>query len=175
MKWLALFSQTGWELNNIIHETGRKPDMALTNRVGPSAIDDIVPITYIPKKPNIFVYDYYFRNYDIITLHGYLRILPPEVCGHLIYNGHPAAIHLYPELKGKDKQEDVFLNKDLYSRMGTVIHRVSHELDSGEIIAFCDVENDTTSIEDAYEKLAKLSVAQWVVFVKNIPTMGVPA
>ena len=172
MKWLALFSQTGSELKNIIEQTGRKPNMVLTNRLGSSEIDGVVPITYTPKTPTSIVYNFYFNHYDIITLHGYLRIISPDACDHLIFNGHPAAIHLYPELKGKDKQEDAFIYKDKYPRMGVVIHRVTPELDAGEIIMCHDVINDTTSIEDAYQKLANLSVRQWVIFVKNRPNMG---
>ena len=173
MKWLALFSQTGSELKNIIKQTGRRPDMVLMNRVGPSEIDGMCPMTYIPTKPGSFVYNYYFRKYDIITLHGFLRVIPADACDYLIYNGHPAAIHLYPELKGKDKQDDAFIHKDKYPRMGVVIHRVTPELDAGEIVMSRDIENDTTSIEDAYKKLAVLSAQQWVSFVNARPDMGV--
>jgi hypothetical protein len=172
MKWLALFSQTGNELKHIIERTGRKPNFALTNRLGPSEIDNLVPICYIPNKPNASQYNYFFKNYDIITLHGYLRIIPPDACNHLLYNGHPAAIHLYPELKGKDKQEDVFVYKDKYPRMGAVIHKVTAEVDSGEIVICRDIVNDTISIDDAYTKLFEISVHNWVMFVQNRPNIG---
>jgi len=173
MRWLALFSQSGNELKQIIEQTGRKPNLVLTNRLGPSAIDDIVPINYISNKPNAIQYNSYFKKYDIITLHGYLRIIPADACNHLIYNGHPAAIHLYPELKGKDKQEDVYVHKNKYQRMGVVIHKVTPELDDGEIIHCIDIINDTTSVSDAYEKLFLLSVSSWKVFIKNRPSIGV--
>ena len=172
MKWLALFSQTGSELKHIIEQTGRKPHKAIVNRLGPTEIDGLVNVVREPNGLNVDTYNYYFSKYDIITLHGYLKIIPAEACNHLIYNGHPAAIHLYPELKGKDKQEDAFSHKDKYPRMGVVIHRVTPELDSGEIVMSMDVENTTTSIEDAYKKLAELSVFQWVSFIRERPKMG---
>ena len=46
-------------------------------------------------------------KHDLITLHGYLRIIPENICKQCkhIYNGHPGLINMYPELKGKDPQE----------------------------------------------------------------------
>ena len=69
----------------------------------------------------------------IITLHGWLRIMPPEICNRYeIYNGHPGLITKYPELKGKDPQMRAWEGD--YEFCGSVLHRVTEGVDEGEII-----------------------------------------
>ena len=69
----------------------------------------------------------------IITLHGWLRIMPKEVCERFsIFNGHPGLITEYPELKGKDPQIRAFEGK--YPVMGCVIHKVTAGVDEGKIL-----------------------------------------
>ena len=47
----------------------------------------------------------------LITLNGWLRIVPPDKCAkYNIYNGHPGLITKYPELKGKDPQQRMWEN-----------------------------------------------------------------
>ena len=87
--------------------------------------------------------NYYFENGHIgllekwpnaiVTLHGWLRIVPPYVCERSkIYNGHPGLITKYPELKGKDPQEKAFKLK--HKTIGCVLHKVSAGVDEGKIV-----------------------------------------
>jgi folate-dependent phosphoribosylglycinamide formyltransferase PurN len=51
----------------------------------------------------------------IVTLHGWLRVIPAYVCERSrIYNGHPGLITKYPELKGKDPQVRAFIKEGKY-------------------------------------------------------------
>lgn len=175
--WIALFSQTGSELVAISERLGRWPDAILTNnrdrdwRTNDSPFYRRNIMTDSPSEiyQILRVYRNLFADVDIIiTLHGFLRILPPDICEMFeIYNGHPAPIHLYPELKGKDKQEDLYKYKDKYPRIGCVIHRVTPILDDGELVVTLDAPNNLTSIEDAYQTLKPLSFNSWMQFFND--------
>ena len=110
MKWVAFFSQTGSEIVNLTNALGRKPDLIVTNN-----FEDKIPYHEGVRKLDVTIQSgrhdilmTYFRNQAIykpeellITLHGYLRIIPADICEkYTIFNGHPGAIDLYPELKG---------------------------------------------------------------------------
>jgi len=75
--WIALYSQTGSELKELSSIIGRKPNIVYTNN---KAIAGHMSHEMIMNK---------ISRYDeaLITLHGYLRILPPEVCHLNILNG----------------------------------------------------------------------------------------
>ena len=114
--WVTFFSQTGSEIANIAESLGRWPDRIITNE-RPEHLRTIDPriekqgyFTF-SNKPDVEEYAdllTYFPD-AIITLHGWLRIMPPEICErHRIYNGHPGLITEYPELKGKDPQIRAF-------------------------------------------------------------------
>jgi folate-dependent phosphoribosylglycinamide formyltransferase PurN len=175
-KWIALFSQTGSEIVNISEAVGRTPDLVLTNNKDPvqwnSGIRQLCKNITVDSHDKLM--DYLRSNEEfapedtVITLHGYLRIIPEDVCGsYIMFNGHPAPIHLYPELKGKDKQEDLYKYRYEYPRIGCVIHRVTSTLDDGVIIINIDAENNLTSIEDAYTKLKHLSLESWKEFFND--------
>lgn len=169
--WVALFSQTGSEICNIAEHISRWPDLILTNNQ--RAID-----TSDSRMANRFTIlshqDIEARLENIasdkpgalVTLHGYLRIMSAVACDLPleIYNGHPAPIHVYPELKGKDQQERLFTHKHLYSRYGSVIHKVTAVLDDGEVIESVDRANDIASIDDAYNKAKETSLECWIRF-----------
>ena len=105
------------------------------------------------------------ENY-IITLHGYLRILPSEVCDRFeIYNGHPGLITLYPELKGKDPQELVWDGN--YGMIGSVVHKCTAELDGGEIVKSVSYVNRSITKEDLYNTLKDASYYAWSFFLKD--------
>jgi len=174
MKWYAFFSQTGSEIVDLSHALQRVPTLIVSNNFEEK-------IKFNPKirklGSTVMQGDHsilmnYCRNQTLtnkddilITLHGYLRILPADICNkYEIYNGHPAPIHLYPELKGKDKQEDLYKYKDRYERIGCIIHRVTPDLDEGDIIVSIDEINTLTSLEDSYLKAKPLSLKSWEIF-----------
>lgn len=106
-------------------------------------------------------------EHSLITLHGWLRILPKEFCEtykHL-YNGHPGLINHFPELKGKDPQEKAF--KWGHTLIGSVVHRVTAEVDEGEILTYDEVSIYSTSLDDYYNYLRKTSLNAWEEFLNE--------
>ena len=113
------------------------------------------------------------KNYQkgaLITLHGYLRIIPADVCKECnIVNGHPGLITEYPNLKGKDPQERI---ENWMSYIGSVCHKVVPEVDAGEIlsedrIAMKQVE---TFKSNYYNILRITSLNAWEKFFENYET-----
>lgn len=175
MKWAALYSQTGSEICNIAEKLGRYPDLIISDNVlGVPKTDKRVinakkciygqyrPLTERQKIEYYNVLD----GYDIITLHGWLNIVPEIVCNnYTIYNGHPGLINLYPELKGKDPQIKAWKNRDTYLFVGSVIHKVIPEVDSGEIITSKQVNFNCNSLDETFSTLKETSLETWVEFL----------
>ena len=174
MNWVALFSQTGSEICQISQKLNRWPDLVLCNKQdGFEHINkdllhggDTV-IIFTDKSPTVDQYLQYIREDDLVTMHGWLRIVPGEVCEQRnIYNGHPGDIVTYPELKGKDPQQKAI---DLGHReAGCVLHKATAELDDGPIVAV----SEKVIIQDRYEPeeftaLHDASVDMWVKFLKG--------
>lgn len=166
-KWVAFFSQTGSEIVEISKKLGRYPDKIITNRQTLKGVVADLPtslISFIPDKPTL--QDYYDVLNDIdlestlITLHGYLRIIPSELCIYDILNLHPGLITKYPELKGFNPQEKAFNLKIPTS--GVVIHRVTSELDSGPIIASKELSIVDKPLDRVYTELHDIAVGLWV-------------
>jgi folate-dependent phosphoribosylglycinamide formyltransferase PurN len=117
----------------------------------------------------------YFRNQKvldvskvIISLHGYLRVLPADICEQYeIYNGHPGAIDIYPELKGKDPQEKVWQDNDKYTIIGSVVHRCTAELDGGAVLKTVHVRNRNYSKDELYSSLKMTSLSAWDFFMRE--------
>ena len=105
--WITFFSQTGSEIADLAESLGYWPSRIITNR-RPSSIRTIDPriiengcleISNKPTENEIRNILQYYKD-PILTLHGWLRIMPPELCtSYPIYNGHPGLITQYPELK----------------------------------------------------------------------------
>ena len=163
MKWYALFSHTGSEIGRLSDALGREPDCVLTNNPNDDQIDGMLDHTFMTHNEIESFLKQNVQPDDLVTLHGYMRILSSDVCqlDTTILNGHPAPIHLYPELKGMDQQEELYFAKDAYPYMGTVIHKVSAELDSGDILYHNDAPNTIQSVSDAYDKLKTMSFKLW--------------
>ncbi len=141
--WIVFFSQTGSEIGKLVTMRNIIPDCIITNRENMEGVDkhllDIIKngckLIHIPKKPAVDDYRKVLKQYKkpLITLHGFLRIIPPEICRkYEIYNLHPGLITEYPELKGKDPQKRTIEGD--YRIAGCVIHKVIPEVDCGEII-----------------------------------------
>jgi folate-dependent phosphoribosylglycinamide formyltransferase PurN len=174
MKWFALFSQTGSEIYQVSERLGCYPDMVLCNKQ--DDLDSInqdligkVSIIFTDKNPTVEQYLHYLPDDALVTMHGWLRIVPGEVCEkRTIYNGHPGLITKYPELKGKDPQKKAVQLK--HATAGCIIHQATAELDGGPIVA----ESKEVSINGWYEdeewviqKLHKVSVDLWTEFLKD--------
>lgn len=174
--WYVFISQTGSEVKSISELCCIKPKMIISNNLGKISKDVLswiqkekITLYSLPSKPSISDYkNIKIPKDSLITLHGYLRLLPKEFCLEYenIYNGHPALINVYPELKGLNKQEDIFYHKEKYPLCGSVIHKVTPELDAGEIVIFEQTENTCNSLDEAYLLLRQTSLKTWRKFFK---------
>ena len=170
MKWIALFSQSGSEIVELSRRLGVVPFVVYTNNVNmetwhPDMVD--LPTVKIVGKPSQIVDMLMNRECSLVTLHGYLRILPEEVCNlHNVINGHPGDIIKYPELKGKDPQKKA-LELGLPST-GVVIHKAVAEVDAGEILEHgtYDIPADISE-EQLILNLKELQLRLWVNYLKD--------
>jgi folate-dependent phosphoribosylglycinamide formyltransferase PurN len=177
MKWVAFFSQTGSEIVDLSKRLGRKPDLIVTNNFEEKikfhpGIRELNTTILSAKHDAIMNYFRNQRVFDvsetIISLHGYLRILPADICEkYEIYNGHPGAITIYPELKGKDPQEKVWQENEKYTTIGSVVHRCTAELDDGEVLKTVYLRNRNYIKEDLYASLKMTSSSAWLFFLRE--------
>ena len=178
--WLGLFSQTGSDLYTVSSNLGVYPRAVVTNNQNLDTINKQLlaqtrfreiklneTIWYtLPPKPSVEDYDCIFSKFNnpIITLHGFLRIVPKEICEkYEIYNLHPGLITKYPSLKGYNPQERAF--RENYKTTGCVIHRVIPEVDSGEILSHQEVSIENLTLEEVYSKLHNLATNMWKEFL----------
>lgn len=166
--WFALFSQSGSEIVAISEAISRWPDFIFTDNKDKKSWHP-----KLQRHSSVFVEKHNklpefiqqninmistWRGEPIITLHGYLRIMP--MLSVPMYNGHPGDIINYPELKGKDPQKKAL--KLGLSSTGCVIHEVTEEVDSGKIIAYntYNIEHNETEAM-LINNLRKLSIEMW--------------
>jgi folate-dependent phosphoribosylglycinamide formyltransferase PurN len=176
--WIAFFSQSGSEINNIIQHFNKLPAAIITNRqnddglnVQLKQIKDSGLLNWItlPKNPESRDYKKALKSFKnpLITLHGYLRIIPKDICKKYknIYNLHPGLITEYPDLKGKDPQARAF--KAGYKTAGAVIHKVIPAVDEGEIIASHAISTYGLDEEELFNQLHVLGSVMWYDFFKD--------
>ena len=171
MKWIALFSQTGSEIYQVSERLGRYPDMILCNKqddfesINQNLLDKAT-IIFTDKKPTAEQYLHYLPEDALVTMHGWLRIVPGEVCeNRTIYNGHPGLITKWPELKGKDPQKTAFYSR--HETAGCVIHEAVAEVDAGKIHKEGSIEIKGLPLDQVYSKLHEVSVNLWEEFLRE--------
>jgi len=170
--WIALFSQSGSEINSLSSNLKVQP-LILTNNMRSSWVTGLK--VWHQKSHNELIEwlrkaypENEYRKNVLITLHGYMRILPPDICErYSIYNGHPAAIDLYPELKGKDPQIRTWNGREKYSIIGSVVHKVVPEVDDGEIVSSSYYTNRVESEIEMFTKLRESSQESWLWFLRK--------
>mgnify|MGYP003116401351 FL=1 len=171
--WVALFSQTGSEIVDLSTKLNRKPDFVITNanldKVNPNIEVDFRVNNDEAKTLDILEDIQFDKKDTLITLNGWLRIVPPDKCKmYNIYNGHPGLITKYPELKGKDPQKRAWKNIASYSKIGSVVHKVVPEVDAGEVIVEKSARTrDVLNIDKTYDTLRKTSFDAWMEFLKE--------
>lgn len=169
--WVAMFSQTGTEISLISEQIGKYPDLVICNRQDDfEGIDDRLignaRIVFTNSKPTTDEYLKMLPVESLVTMHGWLRIVPGKVCDdRTIYNGHPGLITKYPELKGKDPQAKA-VSLGLEST-GCIIHEATAEVDSGEIVSEKEVSIAGMQLPQVYDTLHSTSVKLWVNFLKE--------
>jgi len=172
--WIVFFSQTGSEIVDLAKELGKWPDIIITNK-RPDNLRKIHPelenkVTFVENKPSQEELTAILSQYNnpLITLHGWLRVIPPAICEkYRIYNGHPGLITEYDHLKGKDPQIRAFREK--LPIMGCVIHRVVAGVDQGEVIAQERFNAFNITEEEMWEATRDRSLYLWTqFFIKTI-------
>lgn len=163
MNWIALFSFSGQELQSILKQlpdTGQ-PLQVFTNRAA-------VPINRLRHRD----IETLLKSIDrptLVTLHGYNRVLSPEVIANdalEIYNVHPGDVTLYPELRGLHPQRRALELK--LPSTGVVIHRVTRDLDDGPIVRYASYTiTEGTSEDRLIDDLRSLSVSLWLSFLQE--------
>lgn len=162
-RWVTLFSQTGTEIVDLSNKLFRKPDLVITNQqdietVNTTFFDDVGYELYVVEDETQ-AYEM-FEQGDLITLHGWLKIIPENVCEeYTILNGHPGLITKYPELKGKNPQEKAF--KLGLTTGGSVVHEVTSEVDSGMVLSERETTLTALSLEGVYKALRETSLFTW--------------
>ena len=182
-QWVALFSQSGSEIVRLTERLGRWPDIIFTNnkdidswhsdmrkfyiegrsRIGGTS--RIKVVNALQAKTCNFLHE--IDKNSIVTLHGWLRIVPQNICElYEIYNGHPGLINVHPELKGKDPQVRAY--EGGYATIGSVVHKVTPEVDEGEILEWAaSYQDEMDNISDVFAKLAHTSFVAWEKFFDN--------
>lgn len=174
MRWITFCSQTGTEIMLLSQVIKRIPDSVITNQYQSLSKDflnwvNVNNVDLITLSPSPSLVDYYtvLRGDELITLHGYLRIIPEEVLRYCprIYNGHPGLINKYPLLKGKDPQERAYrLGLKI---IGSVVHKVTVSIDEGDIVSYATVSLDGEcdySRDDYFNLLRETSILSWKSF-----------
>ena len=175
-KWIVFFSQTGAEIADISESLGRWPDLIITNK-RPDHLRTIDPriieygYTELPNKPVPDDYEVVLQDNAIITLHGWLRIMPKTICEkYLVYNGHPGLITEYPELKGKDPQIRAYegIKAGKYNTAGAVIHKVTAGVDEGRVIMEEYFNAQEVELDELFRILRDRSLFMWTNFLKKV-------
>ena len=171
--WIALFSQTGSEIAALSKALNRSPDFIISN-ANTDNVDPRVDINFRVDKDEAKTLDILEDieldiDKTLITLNGWLRIVPPDKCSkYNIYNGHPGLITKYPELKGKDPQQRAWDDLHKYNVVGSVVHEVVEEVDAGEIVEREFISSDNLlTLDDTYNALRDCSFRAWYRFLKE--------
>ena len=179
--WIAMFSHTGSEIVNISKKLGIIPEKVITNNapgspdinkqllsfhIQPNVVNEIV---YSSAKPTAQDYSRVLTPDAIVTLHGWMRIVPPCICKEYeIYNLHPGLITKYPELKGADPQKKVAEEPDenKYTDIGCVIHRVTAGVDEGPVLMEASCRKTAYGEANITNRLHEMATGMWVDFMQ---------
>jgi folate-dependent phosphoribosylglycinamide formyltransferase PurN len=170
--WVTFFSQTGSEIYRVSKKLNRVPDLIITNKQTLNGVNTLLKDEYgarifqISKTPSVEEYLHHIPENAFITLHGWLRIIPPIVCEkYEIYNLHPANLVHNPNLKGKDPQKMAYEQKLIFS--GNTIHRCTAELDAGEIINHSYTSIEGLTLDEIVRTLHEDATDLWYRFLKK--------
>lgn len=164
--WVALFSNSGSELAEVCARLGRVPDKIYLDKVRTNIDSSIDSLTTVLPHDTIMDELKDLPDDTIITLHGYLRIIRRECIKPNMYNVHPGDIIKYPELVGIHPQRKAVDLK--LPSTGVVIHKVTDELDGGEIQLFVahDIEPGTDE-NKLIKELRDVSIKMWVMLLRG--------
>ena len=178
-KWIAFFSQTGGEIADIAESLQRWPDLIVTNErpsklrtIDGRILDNVEDrLVVLPNKPTVEDYETILQDNALVTLHGWLRIMPRVICEkYAIYNGHPGLITEYPELKGKDPQIRAFegIKSGKYLTAGAVLHHVTAGVDEGKVIMEEYFNAQSLSLDELFRILRDRSLYMWCKLLRKV-------
>lgn len=181
--WYGLFSHTGKELEALILscDVDLRLSAAITNNLNYKGNIPILgcklytmssthAVNWLLKQSHII------QDNSLITLNGYMGILPADVLRNLrergckVYNIHPAPIQFYPELRGKDPQERMYegIQKHEYAYIGVVIHEVDEGVDTGKLVHWVlQLADPTMTKDELYARLHELGTQAWESFFRE--------
>lgn len=179
VKWYSLFSHTGSETAALqkLLKSEVKLEVAITNNSkyeGPLPYIKLISAKYINEwlmEPGNV------EPGSIVTLNGYMRIIPEEVINYLhsidcrLLNIHPAPIQLYPDLRGMDPQERLYegIQSGKYHYIGVVIHNVDAGVDTGSIVNWSTEFADPNMTKDElYQRLHDIGTKLWLEVFKEV-------
>lgn len=183
-KWYGLFSHTGKELEMLAgmdHDWDLRLDSVITDNMDYSGnlsskgvmvlkVASRQDVNWLLKQPQ------YVEDDSIVTLNGYMGIVPADVLHNLkvrgckVYNIHPAPIQMYPELKGKDPQERMYegIQRREYNYIGVVIHEVDEGVDTGKVVHWVlQLADHGMTKGELYTRLRELGVHAWESFFRE--------
>lgn len=177
-KWIAFFSRTGSEILKLSKEIGRSPDIIITNKSAESVkkSDIYIQLTgkskfyQLPEDPKSGDYTNFFQTvdlipgWDIITLHGFLKIVPSRIVKkYPMVNLHPGLITKYPELKGLHPQKRVWRDATKYDKIGCILHHVIPAVDEGEVIDTIEEDWDWSMYQEKhlFDALGRMALKLW--------------
>lgn len=161
-KWIVLTSRSGQTFEAVSSKIQRKPDLIYRSK----------DFSHKSVMGRLRVITPQLRSNIIITLMGYMRIVDKDICNNFnVVNLHPAPIQLgsFNEYKGKDPIERYFKDREASENVeyiwGSVIHKVTPELDEGPILKsgsyLC------RDIEECYNMNFNLNVKLWNDYLKE--------
>lgn len=179
VKWYSLFSHTGEETKIISEKLQDRVELKLaltTNRAYRG------PLAQVLYGSGAYINQWLMEPGNVepgsvITLNGYMRILPEEVINYLhaigctVLNIHPAPIQLYPELRGKDPQDRLYdgIKSGKYGFIGAVIHKVDAGVDTGEIVNWkLELADPSMSLPELYVHLHDIDTELWLEVFEEI-------
>ena len=172
--WIAFFSQSGKEIADISETLEKWPDLIITNKRPESLrqIDKrISNCTIFPNKPSVKDYEDILGTFNnpLITLNGWLRIIPEQICTkYEMYNNHPGLITEpeYTYLKGLNPQERSI--KDKARVMGCVLHKVTSEVDEGQVLVQRSFVAENKNEQEIWSLFRQISLDAWIYFFREI-------
>lgn len=173
--WIPLYSHSGTEVEELIKTAPTLPYAIFSNQKQKKKVHaGIRPLTEFLSHPDIMEEIMNLANATdkqiVITLHGYMRIIPPEIINlpHVkIYNVHPGDIVKYPELRGADPQKKALELK--LPTTGVIIHEVDEGVDTGKVVMRNLYSIDPLiELDQLVQDLRKRSIAMWSSFLKDI-------
>lgn len=178
VKWYSLFSHTGSETASLqkLLEGDVELVVAITNNIRYEGSLPCIKLTMAKDINEWLMEPGNVEPGSIVTLNGYMRIIPEEVINYLhsidcrLLNIHPAPIQLYPDLRGMDPQERLYagIQSGKYQYIGAVIHNVDAGVDTGALVnRSLELADPNMTKDMLYQHLHDVGTRLWLEVFKE--------